>query len=193
MARRLLSVLLAIAVTIILVGFFLPRDVLVQRSVVIDASPEVAFRVLDDLRYFNAWSPWYARNSNADYRLEGPVSGQGAALAWSDMGGSETGRLRITDSQPPERIELQMTLGESESGQFFQVQPQDGATEVTWGMRMRFGALDLTGRYIGLMLPSLVGGDFNRGLVQLKDFLESHPGVMPPRPDALEPSDFPGR
>jgi len=192
MARRLLSVLLAIVVAVILVGFFLPREVLVQRSVVIDTPPQMAFEVLDELAYFNAWSPWYARNAEADYRLEGPASGQGAALSWSEREGSETGRLWITASMPPERVELKMELGETGSDHFFSIQPADGGSEVAWGMRMRFGALDLTGRYIGLMLPSLVGGDLRRGLEQLKDLLERHPGTMPPRPDGVEASDFPG-
>lgn len=192
MARRLLSVLLAIVVAIILVGFFLPREVLVQRSVAIDASPEIAYEVLNELAYFNAWSPWYARNSEAEYRLEGPVSGPGAALAWTDRDGSETGRLWITESVPAERIELRMELGETESGHFLRIEPAEQGVKVAWGMRMRFGTLDLTGRYIGLMLPSLVGGDLRRGLEQLKDLLERHPGAMPPRPDGVEASDFPG-
>lgn len=192
MGRRLLSVLLAIVVTIIVVGFFLPREVLVQRSVVIDTSPEVAFEVLNDLAYFNAWSPWFSRSSGAEYRLEGPPGGEGAALAWSDRDGSETGRLWITESRPLERIALRMELGETESEQFFLIQPESGGVEVSWGMRMRFGALDLTGRYIGLMLPSLVGGDLKRGLDSLKAYLEDHGGAVPPRPAGSEPSDFPG-
>jgi len=193
MARRLLSVLLAIVVAVIVVGFLLPRDVLVQRSVVIDTSPEIAFEVLNDLAYFNEWSPWHARHTEAEYRLEGPTSGEGAALAWSDRQGRETGRIWITESLPADRIELNMELGESGSGQFFRTQPADGGVEVTWGMRMRFDALDLTGRYIGLMLPSLVGGDLRRGLDRLKDYLESHPGAMPPRPEESDtgfPRDF---
>jgi hypothetical protein len=200
MAKRLLSVLLAIVVTIILVGFFLPREVLVQRSITIDARQEVAFEVLNDLAYFNAWSPWYARRADARYRLEGPASGPGAALVWTDaLGrgdpdgeGGEAGRLRIVGHRPPERVDLQMELGETESEQFLRIEPAEAGIEVAWGMRMRFGTLDLTGRYIGLMLPSLVGGDLQRGLDQLKDYLERHPGALPPRPEGVEASDFPG-
>jgi hypothetical protein len=190
MARRLLSVLLAIVIALIVVGFFLPREVLVQRSVVIDSTPEIAFDVLNELAYFNAWSPWFARNPDAEYRLEGPGSGTGSTLAWSARAGDETGRLRIIESLPHERIELRMELGETESEQFFRIQPVPAGVEVAWGMRMRFGALDLTGRYIGLMLPSLVGGDLRRGMDQLKVFLERHPGTMPPRPEGVRASDF---
>jgi len=202
MAKRLLSVLLALVITIILVGFFLPREVLVQRSITIDTSQETAFEVLNDLAYFNAWSPWFARRPDASYRLEGPPQGPGAALVWTDglgageggdePSGGEAGRLRISSNRPPERVDLRMELGETESEQVLQIEPAETGVEVSWGMRMRFDTFDLTGRYIGLMLPSLVGGDLNRGLEQLKAFLEQSPGALPPRPEGVEPSDFPG-
>ncbi len=193
MARRMLSVLLSIVVAIIVVGFFLPRDVVVQRSQLIETSPDVVFAVLNDLRYFSEWSPWYARDPDAGYRLEGPQAGVGATLAWSDEGGSGAGRLWITAASPPDLIELRMELGETESENFFRLQSAQGNTEVTWGMRMQFGVFDLTGRYIGLMLPGLVGGDFSQGLERLKDYLEGNGGNLPPPPDRLEVSDFPTR
>jgi hypothetical protein len=193
MARRLLSILLALVISIVLIGFFLPREVVVQRTQFIDTLPSTAFAVLNDLRHFNQWSPWYARSPEAGYRLEGPTSGVGATLAWSDEQGSGAGRMWIVESVEPEAIELRMELGETESENFFRIRPLDGGSEVVWGMRMRFGTLDLTGRYIGLMLPGLLGDDFSDGLARLKTYLEADPGRVPPVPDTLEPSNFPGR
>ncbi|MEN1729738.1 MAG: SRPBCC family protein [Pseudomonadota bacterium] len=193
MARRLMSVLLTIVILIILVGFLLPRNVLVQRSLVIDTPPEVAFDVLNDLRYFNQFSPWYARDPDAGYQLEGPPSGVGATLSWSDERGSGAGRLWIVESTPHESVELLMALSDNEAENFFLVEPDGTGSEVTWGLRMEFGTFDLTGRYIGLMLPGLLGGDFKEGLDRLKEYLEASRGNMPPVPAGLEASDFPTR
>jgi len=192
MARRLLSILLAIVISIVVIGFFLPREVVVQRSQFIDTLPSTAFTVLNDLRHFNQWSPWYARSPQAGYRLEGPPSGVGATLTWADEQGSGAGRMWIVESVAPESIELRMELGQTDSENFFRIRPMNGGSEVVWGMRMRFGPFDLTGRYIGLMLPGLLGGDFSDGLERLKTYLEAEPGAVPSIPDTLEPSDFPG-
>ncbi|AKS41808.1 SRPBCC family protein [Wenzhouxiangella marina] len=193
MARRLLSILLALVIVIILVGFFLPREVTVQRTRLIDAPPERVHAVLEDLRYFSQWSPWYARTPDAGYRLEGPSSGPGATLSWQDERGSGAGRLWIVASQAPESIDLKLELGDTEADNFFRIGPADGGSSVTWGMRMRFGTFDLTGRYIGLMLPNLVGNDYREGLDRLADYLDAFPGSMPPVPEGIEASDFPSR
>jgi len=196
MARRMLSVLLAIVVAIIVIGFLLPREVVVQRSEVIDTRPDIAFAVLNNLTYFNEWSPWYARDPDAGYRLEGPAAGVGSTLVWAEAGDTSSGRLWITRSSPTEAIDLRLALGETETENFFRVQAVDGGVnehaQVTWGMRMQFGVFDLTGRYVGLMLPSLVGSDYQRGLERLKRYLEDHDREMPPLPETVQPSDFPG-
>ena len=193
MSKRILSVLLAIVLLILLVGFMLPREVTVQRSQSIEASPEAVFAVLNDLRYFNQWSPWAQRDPEASYRLEGPASGPGSTLVWDGQGGG--GRLWIVDAHRPERVDLMMELGDATVDTGFNIRASDGASnggsEVTWTMQARFGALDLTGRYIGLMLPALVGPDYRRGLERLAAYFDAHQGQRPPVPDELAVGDFP--
>ncbi len=182
MLRRLLAIMLAIVITIIIVGFFLPSQITVQRSLVIRQPPEVIFTVLNDMRHFNQWSPWYARDPDAGYRLEGPAEGPGATLVWSDEKGSGAGRLQIVASRPFSAINLVMELGETEADSFYRLQPGSEGTTVSWGMRVEFGTFDLTGRYIGLLLPGLLGKDYREGLERLADYLDQAGGRIPQVP-----------
>lgn len=183
MLRRLFAILLAIVIVVVVVGFFLPRQVTIERSLVIDQPAEVIFEVMQDLRHFEFWSPWHAANPDAGYRLEGPTAGPGATLVWSDDGGSGAGRLWIVATDPPRRIDLNMELAESELDSWFQIEPEGLGQRVSWGMRMEVGTFDLTGRYVGLMLPGLVGRSYSDGLERLAAYLDQAPGRVPPLAD----------
>jgi hypothetical protein len=187
--RRLFAVLLALAILTVLIGFFLPRVTVVQRSQVIDRPAEVLFEVLRDFRHFPQWSPWFERVPEAGFRLEGPASGVGSTLVWSDENGSGGGRLWITSVTPPSRIDLRMELGETETEGFFLVEPVAAdAQKVTWGLRVEAGRFDLVGRYMSLLLPGLVGPEYAKGLERLENYLQSHDGV-PPIPGRQVSSD----
>ncbi len=186
MLRRLFAVLLAIVILIIVVGFFLPRQVVVERSLVIDQPAEVIFEVLQDFRHFRHWSPWFDRASADEVRLEGPPAGAGATLVWADESGSGGGRMWIVSVVPPRRIDLGLELGEMEAEGYFRIDEAAGfGQEVSWGLVLEVGAFDLVGRYIGLMLPVLVGRDYQESLVRLSDYLDQAPGRVP---DVAEPA-----
>jgi uncharacterized protein YndB with AHSA1/START domain len=183
MLRKLFAVLLAIVILVILVGFMLPRQVTIERSIQIDQPAEVVFEVLNDFRHFGQWSPWHYRSPDAGYRVEGPNSGPGSTLVWSDEDGSGAGRLWIVNVDRPRRIDMKMELGESEVDTWFRLEPDGFGQRVTWGMMMEFGTFDLTGRYVGLMMPGLIGRSYREGLDRLSDYLDQTPGQVPPLPD----------
>lgn len=180
MVRRLFAVLLAIVILLILVGFLLPRTIVVERSRLIEQPPEVIFAVLSDFRHFPHWSPWFRRAPDAGYRYEGPDSGVGATLVWSDEAGSGGGRWSIIAVDPPRRIDLALELGETEVQGYFLLEQEQTGQLVTWGMRLEVGSLDLVGRYMGLILPGLVGREYRDGLEMLDVYLAQTPGQVPP-------------
>ncbi len=192
MLRRLFAILLAIVIIIILVGFMLPRAITIERQQLIDQPREVVFEVLQDFRHFSAWSPWYAANPDAGYRIEGRPSGVGAILTWSDEGGSGQGRLSIVAMDPPDRIDMRMELGESEADSYFLLEPEGLGQRVTWGLRVEFGTFDLIGRYIGLLLPAMIGRSYSEGLERLDDYLGRTPGQVPDPPVSFIDETLPG-
>ncbi|WP_376696044.1 SRPBCC family protein [Wenzhouxiangella sp. EGI_FJ10305] len=183
MIRKLFGILLATVVAVIVVGFMLPASVTIERSRVMDHSREVAFEVLGDFRHFPQWAPWLARQPEMSWRLEGPSQGVGAALVWKETPEAEQSRLWVVAVDEPRRIDMKMELGGNEADSWFGVTEGQGGVEVTWGMRIEFGALDLVGRYVGLMLPGLVGSDYREGLEQFDEYLSRSPGRVPELPE----------
>lgn len=183
MIRKLFGVLLATVVAVIVIGFMLPASATIERSRVMDHSRDVVFEVLGDFRHFTQWAPWLERQPEMSWRLEGPAQGVGAALAWKETPESEESRLWIVAVDEPRRIDMKLELSDNEADSWFEVAEGQDGVKVTWGMRIEFGALDLVGRYVGLMLPGLVGSDYREGLEQFDEYLSRSPGRVPELPE----------
>lgn len=183
MIRKLFGILLAMVVAVIVIGFMLPASVTIERTRVVDHSREVVFEVLGDLRHFTQWVPWLARQPEMSWRLEGPAQGVGAALVWKETPEADESRLWIVHVNDSGRIEMKLELGGNEADSWFEAVEGQGGVEVSWGMRIEFGALDLVGRYVGLMLPGLVGRDYREGLERLDEYLSRSPGRVPELPE----------
>lgn len=184
--RRLFALFLGLAIVVVVTGFFLPRVVTIERSVLVEYPQEAVFEVLQDFRHFTQWSPWFERVPDAGFRLEGPAAGVGSTLVWTDEAGSGQGRLWIVATDPPRRVDLQLELGDTEAEGFFVVRPvAEGGQRITWGLRVEVSTFDLVGRYIGLILPALVGSEYAEGLDRLVAYLDRHNG-RPPVPSLPE-------
>jgi uncharacterized protein YndB with AHSA1/START domain len=185
MARRLFAVLLSLVVVLVVVGFLLPASAIVERDRNFEQPPEVLFEVLSDLRHFTRWTPWLDGDDPDAFRLEGPPSGVGATLVWRQATEAGASRMWITAIEPGRRIDFDLEFGENEAQGWFIIEPDGLDQQVRWGLTMRFGALDLVGRYVGLMLPGLVGREYDRGLEQLDEYLQQSPGQVPELPAGL--------
>ena len=168
--------LLVLVALVVVIGLFLPSTAHVERSVQIAAAPHVVFTLVDNLRNFNRWSPWAERDPETVYTFSGPDAGVGATMSWaSDNPQVGAGSQRLTTSQPHSRVEAQLDFGAQGTAEsFFDLQPADDGTAVTWGFDTDFG-LDLVGRYMGLMFDSWIGADYEAGLANLKALAESLP------------------
>lgn len=186
MIRKLFGVLLALVVVLVVVGFLLPTTVTVERERVVDHSQELVFEVLSDLRHFTQWAPWLAEDRNIDWRLEGPARGAGATLVWNETPEAQASRLWIVGVDPSRRIDMKLELTGNEADSWFKVVSDPGGQTVSWGMQVEFGALDLVGRYVGLMLPGLIGRDYRDGLEQLDEYLSRSPGRVPELPEDFD-------
>ncbi len=142
------------------------------------------YELLNGYSYYKEWSPWVARDPNAEFITSGPESGIGARLSWigePQLVGS--GWQEIVATMPYERIDIKLDFdaqGVADTG--FILTPLGESSEVTW-----FFDSDLTkgvnwvdsflARYFGLLFDRWVGGDYETGLVNLKEFAESLPAA----------------
>jgi effector-binding domain-containing protein len=150
----------------------------VERSAVVQAPPATVFAQIDGYRTFNKWSPWYAIDPNAKYSIEGPETGVGAKMSWTgDPKTVGSGSQEIVESVPYERVKTRLDFGgEGTAEAIFTLTPESGGTKVVWGLDTDMGASPI-GRYFGLMMDSMVGKDYDKGLERLKTLAEGLPKI----------------
>jgi hypothetical protein len=159
---------------------------------VINAPEGAVFPYVVNLHKFNDWSPWAARDPQLSVKYSGPESGKGAHTEWvsakKEIG---AGLMEITEADPNRHAELVVNLNDLEGTTFYDIAPAGSGSKVTWGFGYNAGTSPL-GRWKGLMLDRLIGGEFQSGLVKLKERVEADrapttPPAAPPPPVGTAP------
>jgi len=173
---------LVLVAAFVAVGYMLPKQVHVERSITVQRPASMMFTLLNSYRYFNEWSPWATRDPNAEFVLSGPDAGVGARMSWiGDPRLVGSGSQEIVASKPYEQIDFKLdfeTQGVADTG--FTLQSQGGATRISWSFDSNLteglGFVDaFLARYFGLLFDRWIGGDYEEGLANLKRFAESLP------------------
>ncbi|MEL7151445.1 MAG: SRPBCC family protein [Pseudomonadota bacterium] len=154
-------------------AFLLPKDVTVARSIEIDAPAEDIFPHINNLKAAGAWSPWLGKDPAVELTYTGPEEGVGAKLAWaSEDPQVGNGTQEITLSEKDKRVQTALDFGPmGQALADFQIEEIGGATRVTWGFETDMGN-NPTWRWMGLMMDSWVGADYEAGLANLKTLIE---------------------
>jgi effector-binding domain-containing protein len=169
-------VLLLLIIMIVAIGLFLPAKIHVERSIVVNTSPEVPFSLINDLSKFNDWSPWYKKDTNAVYTNSEIKTGVGAWISWKsehpDVG---NGKLSITESKPNELIVTKLEFeGWDASNASYLFTTENNTTKITWSMDSDMG-YNVIGRWFGLFMDKKVGNDYEKGLAAIKKICEKQP------------------
>lgn len=172
---RIVTGLVLIVALLAIAAFFLPRQVEVDRSVRIDAPPDKIFPYVNSLQKTEEWSPWLGRDPEVSLTYSGPEAGVGNTLEWvSEHPQVGTGRQEITLSKPNERVETALDFGPMGTATaYFALLGEGGATDVTWGFSTDLGNNPVS-RWMGLMMDDWVGGDYEKGLANLKALVEAN-------------------
>jgi uncharacterized protein YndB with AHSA1/START domain len=165
---------------VLLVGAFAavvamqPSDFAVSRTAKIAAPPQDVFGHVNNLKKWDAWSPWAKLDPNAKVAFEGPEAGKGAAFSWSGNEQIGVGRMTVAESRPAELVALDVAFTEPMEGKStseFAFKPDGNQTEVTWTMR---GHNNFVGKAFCLIMngEKMMGGEMEKGLANLKAVAE---------------------
>ncbi|MEE9303986.1 MAG: SRPBCC family protein [Thiotrichaceae bacterium] len=171
--KKVILSLLFLFVVLTLVSFFLPQKQHVERNVEISASAEKIYPYLINPKLFNEWSPWSKLDPDMKVQFTGPESGIGAGMSWqsnqSDVG---NGSWKIIKTVENESLVTALDFGDQGTAtSFFRLQPKDGKTQVTWGFDTDAGMNPMK-RWFGLLMDSMVGEAYQKGLQSLKVLVE---------------------
>jgi len=163
-------------IVLVAIAYILPGSVKVQRETVINATPGEVFALVNSYKDFNQWSPWYEKDPDGEYRIEGPEQGVGARMTWaSDMPDVGSGSQEIVESVPDQLVRTKLDFGDmGNANAFFAIEPQgEDSTHLVWGFDTDLGYNPIS-RYFGLMFERWIGPDYEQGLAKLKSLAEQN-------------------
>jgi len=169
-----IALILALAVFALLVyAWVKPADFRYSRTANISAPPEKIHPLISDLHAFNSWNPFLVGDTAIKGTYSGPNAGMGAAYDF-EGGKSGSGRFVVTDATRPGKLNMDLVMLKPFRGDNkveFTLVPRGGTTDVTWAMS---GKSAFVPRLMGIFMnmDSMVGGQFAKGLANLKALAE---------------------
>lgn len=172
MFKKILLAVAAVAIAFVTYVAMQPPQYRVVREVTMAATPAAIFDQVNDLKKWEAWSPWAKLDPNAKSAYEGPSAGKDAVHSWSGDDKAGEGRMTIVESKPTDLIRIKLDIvrpypGTSDAS--FAFKPQGDKTLVTWSVTGEQGFVERAiFAVMGLNMDTMIGADFEKGLASLK-------------------------
>jgi len=175
MIKKILIGLAVIIVVLVVIIALQPSHYTVERSATMNAPAGAVFAQVNDFHRWNAWSPWAKLDPAMKQTFEGAPSGTGAVYTWAGNKDVGEGRMTITESHPGDLIKIKLEFIKpfaATNATDFAFKPQGNQTTVTWTMS---GDKNFIAKAFGIFMnmDKMVGGDFEKGLAQLKLIVEA--------------------
>jgi len=170
--KKTVIVLAVIVVIFLGVGFFLPSEFKVERSIVVKAPAEEIYQHIVDLKQWKEWGVWFERDPQMTVVYSGPQSAVGMTSSWqSELEGS--GEMKIVALIPNQNVTYSLHFPDFDMGSTGELQLAESGmtTTVTWVDYGDVGANPIN-HYFALLMDSMIGPDFEKGLANLKILVE---------------------
>ena len=144
----------------------------VSRSIEIEKPVSEVFQTIANFKNWKEWSPWLCQEKDCPVVIEGAEGKVGHAQTWDGKRiGAGTMVLTEVSANKVLSYELNFTRPwKSKSKVGFKFTPTNAGTQVVWTMR---GSLPIFLFFMKKMMSALVGGDYDRGLMMLKEYMET--------------------
>jgi hypothetical protein len=171
---------IAAALAVIVIGFVAfvatrPSEYRVARTVTMAVPASAAFAQVNDFHRWGAWNPWAKLDPAMKQTYEGAPAGPGAVYTWAGNTQVGAGRMTMTESRPNELVRINLEFLKpfaATSIAEFTFRPEGDRTAVTWSM---VGQANFIAKIVHLFvdMDTMIGGNFERGLADLKSIVEA--------------------
>lgn len=177
MIKKILIGLALVIIIFVVVVALQPSTYRVERSATMNAPAPVVFAQVNDFHKWNAWSPWAKLDPAMKQTFEGAPAGTGAVCKWAGNSEVGEGQMTITESRPSDLIKIKLDFLKpfaATSDTVFTFKPEGNQTRVTWTMDGQNNFI-AKAFHLFMNIDKMVGGDFEKGLAQMKSVAESAP------------------
>ena len=177
MIKKILIGVVVIVVALAVIIALQPSHYRVERSATISAPAQTVFAQVNDFHNWQAWSPWAKLDPSMKQTFEGAAAGTGAIYAWSGNSEVGEGRMTMMESHPNDLIRIKLEFLKpfaATSTTEFTFKPEGNQTAVTWSMTGENNFI-AKGFHLFMNIDKMVGGDFEKGLAQMKSVAEAAP------------------
>lgn len=169
-----LCIIAALALAFCVNGLLQPSHFSVSRSISINRIPETVFPLIEDLKSWDAWSPWAEKDPAMTKQFSDPSDGVGASYMWDGNKDVGKGKMTITDITMHKSVSINLDIEtpfEAHNNVLFSLQSKNNETIATWQMS---GPQNFVMRALSYFfnMDRMVGKDFETGLRSLKALVE---------------------
>jgi effector-binding domain-containing protein len=163
-----------IVLLLILISFLLPGSYHVERTVFIHSPARIPYLLTSDFRLWHTWAPRTKEtDSTAEFFIAGEPGKVGSSWGWTGEVFGQ-GVMIISKLETSREILYNLAFDDSahmSSGRFLFEETGDSC-KVTWTDQGDLGYNPFY-RYMGLLMNSMMGPDFETGLAKLKTVSEA--------------------
>ena len=175
MLTTILYIIGGLVLLVLLLGFTSPRVATLEKSIIINATPEKIWPYINNLKMFvDNWSPWTEKDPNAKHEYNDIAEGVGAHYAWKgEPKKVGEGEMEIKTSEPMNLVKAELKFkgrGDALCGWILR-DNGDGSCQVTWDFEADNG-MNPMGRFFGRFMDKFLGPDYETGLKKLKEVCE---------------------
>lgn len=172
MVKKIVFVLIGLVALTLLVPALMKPEFRIERSIEIAKPAEVVFSHISDFEKWKDWSYWAKSDPNQKLTITGSPGEVGHKMEWDgEINGK--GVQEVISVIPNQSLESRLAFTEPnsmESIATLKLETTPTGTKVTWS---NHGKLDYpVGRLFGPFLDGMVGPDFEKGLLNLKNLSE---------------------
>lgn len=171
----ILAVILVVVVVVCIVIARQPDELRITRSLEMNASTDKIFEQVNDFHKWDAWSPWAKIDPNMKTTFSGPDSGVDSTYSWVGNDKVGEGKMTIKSTHPPKQVVIDLEFIKPFAAKNlteFDFKAEGGKTNVVWTMVGKKNFM-MKAFCLVMDMDKEVGGDFERGLAQLKTVSES--------------------
>lgn len=163
--------ILVLLVLLLVLAYFLPREINVERTKKMDAPVSYVYNVVNNVENVPLFDPWVQSDETMTLNYGEKTIGQGASYTWESEN-SDDGSMKVTSSVPAKQVSYQMespSIPDAKINYIFNAMG-DKTTEMKWQFE---GSNSFPFNLMNFLIASKINSNIKKGLNNINDLVNT--------------------